>query len=156
MTDTTNDITADGRPAINRGNESPPLLVEDRGKWLRALALAQRDYSIIRENTEPAEHFVRQGIRGFVTFGGIAGFGIRPDGELVGLFSRVRGWGDYLVSEAVRHGATHLNCFDGYLVELYRRRGFIVRERLPNWTVGGPDVVLMCRFGYNTGYAGGE
>lgn len=134
-----------------------PTLIEHRARWLRALALAQRRYSIIAANTEPAENLgICLGIRGFVLSDESGGFGIRSDGELVGLFSRIRGRGDYLVNKAVRYGAIHLNCFDGYLVELYRRHGFIVRERRPNWTVGGPDVVYMCRFGYNTGYTGGE
>lgn len=134
-----------------------PTLVEHRARWLRALASAQSRYSIITANTEPAENLgICLGLRGFVLGDDSGGFGIRSDGELVGLFSRIRGRGDYLVAEAVRHGATHLNCFDGYLVKLYHRHGFQIEECVANWNTNGPDVVYMRRFGYNTGIAGGE
>ncbi len=73
----------------------------------------------------------------------LSGFAVRADGELVGVFSRVKGRGNALVADALFVGATHLDCFDGYLVELYSRHGFYVHHRAPNWTPGGPDVVYM-------------
>lgn len=71
------------------------------------------------------------------------GFCIRGTGELVALFSTKKGFGDYLVRTAIRKGARHLNCFDGYLVKFYKRNGFVVMKREPNWTKGEPDVVYM-------------
>lgn len=72
-----------------------------------------------------------------------AGFAIRADGELVYVFSTARGMGDALVKAAIARGATHLDCFDGYLVSLYSRNGFQRVTSLPNWTEGEPDVVFM-------------
>lgn len=72
-----------------------------------------------------------------------AGFSIRPDGELVYVFSLDRGHGDDIMRAALANGARRLDCFDGYLVEFYARHGFEVTAREPNWTPGGPDVVFM-------------
>ena len=71
------------------------------------------------------------------------GFVISPDGELTNLFSEGKGHGDYLVSRALQRGATHLDCFDGYLVELYNKHGFEEYKRELNWTIGEPSVVYM-------------
>lgn len=73
----------------------------------------------------------------------LSGYVVRPDGELVYVWSRARGRGDALIADAVRNGATHLDCFDGYLPTLYARHGFVVTNRESNWTPGGPDVVFM-------------
>lgn len=74
-----------------------------------------------------------------------SGFVVRADGELVGVFSRVRGRGDDIVSAAIDRGATRLDCFDGYLTGLYARHGFVEYDRAENWTAGAPDVVFMAR-----------
>lgn len=87
--------------------------------------------------TIPAGAFVH------VSDDGLSGFIVCEDGELVGLFSRVRGRGDELVRAAIKAGARRLDCFDGYLTELYARHGFREVRREPNWTPGGPDVVYM-------------
>ena len=72
-----------------------------------------------------------------------AGFAVRPDGELVYVFSTVKGQGDVIVRAAIARGADHLDCFDGYLPGLYSRNGIARITSLPNWTPGGPDVVYM-------------
>lgn len=64
-------------------------------------------------------------------------------GHLKGLFSLVPGRGALLVSEALRAGASLLDCYDGYLPMLYARHGFVEISRSANWTEGGPDVVVM-------------
>lgn len=74
-----------------------------------------------------------------------AGFAIRKDGELVFVHSLTRGLGAALVEVAIRAGATRLDCFDGYLVDLYSAHGFVETSREPNWTPGGPDVVFMAQ-----------
>ncbi len=73
-----------------------------------------------------------------------SGFAVRDSGELVGVFSGVKGRGDALVKAALEIGATHLDCFDaGPLVALYERHGFVIVRREANWFEGGPDVVYM-------------
>lgn len=75
---------------------------------------------------------------------GLSGYVVRPDGELVYVFSRVAGRGSAMVTRAVtRDGATYLDCFDGYLTGFYARHGFVEYKREANWTVGEPDVVYM-------------
>lgn len=73
----------------------------------------------------------------------LSGFGVAPDGTLLGVFSLVRGRGRELLEAAIWRGAESLWCFDGYLTELYGRHGFAEVSREPNWTRGQPDVVHM-------------
>lgn len=80
-----------------------------------------------------------------VTVDGHSGYAVRDTGELVYVFSTVKGRGDHLIARAVRDGATHLDCFDGYLVRLYSSHGFHETRREENWAPGGPDVVYMSR-----------
>ena len=79
-----------------------------------------------------------------------SGYAVRPDGELVYVFSLVKGRGMRLVSSAIMDGAVYLDCFAGYLPSLYRRHGFEVCDTVPNWTSGSPDVVLMALPGYRS------
>lgn len=72
-----------------------------------------------------------------------SGYAVRENGELVYVFSLERGRGNYLVTKALEDGATHLDCFDGYLVDFYGSHGFDIVKRVPNWTPGCPDVVYM-------------
>lgn len=81
--------------------------------------------------------------RYFLSDDGLSGYGITSDGTLVGLFSLKRGQGDALVLDAIAHGASNLDCFDGYLVALYSRHGFKEVDRVPNWDAAGPAVVYM-------------
>jgi hypothetical protein len=81
--------------------------------------------------------------RYFLTEDGQSGYAIRPDGELVLLFSLVKGRGRILVASAIANGARRLDCFDGYLPGLYAQHGFREVERVANWTAGEPDVVFM-------------
>lgn len=92
---------------------------------------------------------------------GDAGFAITPKGELVSLYKGryalnmgVRITGKGLVLEALELGATHLDCFDGYLTKLYASCGFEEVTRLERddqyapdgWgydALGRPDVVYM-------------
>ena len=77
-----------------------------------------------------------------------SGYAIRPDGELVYVFSLVKGRGRFIVSSAIADGAVYLDCFEGYLPRLYGGHGFERVATVPNWTPGGPDVVLMALAGY--------
>jgi len=72
-----------------------------------------------------------------------AGFCIDQSGELSVLFSGSKGQGGNLVRAAIKLGASHLDCFDGYLLLLYKSHGFKVVKREANWFEGGSDVVYM-------------
>ena len=70
-----------------------------------------------------------------------SGYAVKPDGDLVSVFSTEPGRGNQIVSEAKDNGATKLDAFDvGPLKELYGRHGFEEYKREPNWTGKGPDV----------------
>ena len=67
-------------------------------------------------------------------------------GELVGLFSTVRGKGDWLMQHAVSDGANLLDCFaEPALLKLYHRHGFTITRSEANWDPAGLPVVYMNR-----------
>lgn len=78
-----------------------------------------------------------------------SGYAIKPDGELVSVFSAEKGLnrGDKIVQDAIQSGATNLDAFDPYLPKLYEKHGFQEYKRELNWTPGQPDVVYMARPG---------
>lgn len=80
----------------------------------------------------------------YLSYTGKSGFGLSESGDLVSVFS-VEGAGADTVQEAIKRGACTLDCFDGFLPEFYKRFGFYVTAREPNWTPGGPDVIFMAR-----------
>lgn len=106
-----------------------------------ALATAAAERPQIAEScTAPAD--LPHRARYYLAADGRSGFGI-DDGELIGLFSAAAGRGRQLVNAAVDLGARRLDCFDGYLPELYAWHGFVETRRESNWSPGGPDVVYM-------------
>jgi hypothetical protein len=80
--------------------------------------------------------------RYFLSGDGMCGYGI-VNGELVGVHSRIHGHGADIMRSAIKNGATHLDCFDGFLPEFYARFGFTETRREANWSENGPDVVYM-------------
>lgn len=106
-----------------------------------AFDVARATSSAVADATSPFTHVPNTAY--VLTADLLSGYAIRPDGELVNVFSLVPGRGDMLVSHAVANGADHLDCFDGYLPTLYARHGFMATHREQNWTPGGPDVVYM-------------
>lgn len=84
-----------------------------------------------------------EGDRCFLVSGGMGGFIVKADGELIAVFSLVKGRGRALIQAAIMQGATHLDCFDGFLVDFYKSHGFAEVDRADNWTPGAPDVVWM-------------
>ena len=104
---------------------------------------AYRVNSLMRAScTAPAEIYNYQG-KCYLSHDKNSGYMIKDDGDLVLVFSMVKGRGDTIVRHAVKNGAIKLDCFDGYLVDLYSGHGFVVHKREPNWTDGEPDVVYM-------------
>jgi len=111
-------------------------------EFREALRLAQETSGAVADATTPADDLGGTGAC-FLTDDLQSGFRIGWNGELTGVFSLVKGRGDVLVSESVSLGATHLDCFDGYLPTLYGRHGFMEARRERNWVEGDPDVVYM-------------
>lgn len=68
------------------------------------------------------------------------------NGELISVFSLVKGRGISIVKHAITQGGYKLDCFDGYLVKLYYKCGFNEVKRELNWVKGEPDVVYMCNY----------
>jgi hypothetical protein len=84
------------------------------------------------------------GARPYLSPDRLSGFVITADAEIIGLWSAAPGRGDALVRAAIFTGGRRLDCFAGYLSDsLYYRHGFVVVDRQPNHTPGGPDVVWM-------------
>lgn len=108
-----------------------------------ALAAARAERAHIKAATSAPDELPESAAY-YLHADGRSGFGVNG-AELIGLFSSERGRGAALVQAAIAAGATHLDCFDGYLPELYARHGFCETRRVPNWTPGGPDVVYMER-----------
>lgn len=102
---------------------------------------AATESPIVATMTSPFSHVAGTTYR--LTADGRSGYAIRPNGELVMVFSTMRGRGDLLVADAVANGATHLDCFAGYLPALYGRHGFVTTRTEANWTPGGPAVHYM-------------
>ena len=118
-----------------------PLGEVDSFDFERAFNQARTVRPLVRDATSEFDRIAR--CRYFLTEDRLSGFAIRDHGELVYLHSRGYGRGDRLVSCALALGAWRLDCFDGYLVNLYGRHGFVEVAREVNWTPGGPDVVFM-------------
>ena len=111
---------------------------------------ARRDSGLVATMTSEFDPKASRGTKYYEWSDGFnhAGYAIRADGELVYVFSTARGMGDKIMESALANGAVYLDCFDGYLVNLYSRHGFRVVKRVENWTPGEPDVVYMALPGY--------
>lgn len=76
-----------------------------------------------------------------------AGYAIKDGNELVNLFNNggkdTKGAGQWLVLDAVEHGVTKGDHFDGFLTPFYKKLGFTEDHREKNWTAGGPDIVYI-------------
>jgi hypothetical protein len=73
-----------------------------------------------------------------------SGYCIDPEGDLQNVFS-LNHHGSYAVKDAVKNGATTLDCFEGKLPGFYSQFGFAEYRREDNWTLGGPKVIFMKR-----------
>lgn len=93
-------------------------------------------------------------MRTFVADSGDAGFAIKPDGDIVSVFSTRPGAGSQMMNLAVQQGGRKLDAFDTYLPPFYSKAGFraVARVRFndefapPGWDVkkmGRPDIVFM-------------
>jgi hypothetical protein len=105
---------------------------------------AQDSNERIRAATSPAWLVASTpAVEFYLTDDGLSGFGVASNGELVGVFSLVKGRGEALMNEAIYRGATHLDCFEGFLPGFYASFGFIEVGSAANWEPNGPRVVYM-------------
>jgi len=111
---------------------------------------------MFKANITPYSEDAYKGFRTFLSADGKSGYAVKPDGELISVFSLVKGRGERLVDDAIRNkGATKLDAFDinGKLPELYgkymkvnSRLKFADEYAPEGWDyskLGRPDVVTM-------------
>jgi len=111
------------------------------------------------------------GTRLFMTEDGLAGFGVKADGDIISVFRHEngpQGVGRSLVANAVAQGGYRLDAYDTVLPKIYAKEGFVPIARVkfdgafvPNWdrnlyrefNNGEPDVVFMA---YNPNAVGND
>ena len=80
-----------------------------------------------------------------------SGYALKKSGELVSVFSSQGSSGDAIVSDAVKNGASHLDCFatrdkngniGGPLYKLYLRHGFKIDTTMNEGTKGEPYAIV--------------
>ena len=92
---------------------------------------------------------------------GESGFGIKPNGDIVSVFSnsKEKGRSSYMLEMAISQGGRQLDCFDIYLTKIYETHGFKPvakmkwndeyipegwnKENFKDYNNGEPDVVFM-------------
>jgi hypothetical protein len=105
----------------------------------------------------PVEDY--QGMKLFIAESGKSGFAIKPDGDIVSVFSMEKGSGRSVMEAAIAAGGKKLDAFDTILPEFYGEHGFVEAARIPwndefspeGWNKdtfkkfnnGEPDVVMM-------------
>ena len=97
--------------------------------------------------------YKEMGAKCYLSFTGKTGYALKPDGDIISIFSS-EGKGDKAVLSAIARGGTKLDCYAGKLVKFYSLLGFVEYERWDwddqykpdNWDYeefNRPDVVLM-------------
>jgi hypothetical protein len=105
----------------------------------------------------PSEQY--QGMKLFLSDSGKSGFAIKPDGDIVSVFSMEKGSGRSIMEAAISAGGKKLDAFDTVLPEFYGTHGFVEASRMiwndeftpEGWNKetfkefnnGEPDVVMM-------------
>lgn len=108
-------------------------------------------YSAYVSRYEP-EEYERTGAKTYLMDDGRTGFALKPDGDIVSVFSGTH-QGRAALQAAIELGGKKLDCYDGFLSKFYSRFGFKEYERWPwdeqykpaDWDKRDdqPDVVLM-------------
>jgi len=106
------------------------------------------------------EDYREMKVKTYVTETGNAGYAIKPDGDIISVFSKKgSGEGTRAICDAIAHGGTKLDCFEGFLSEqFYPSLGFKESGRLKwddqyapsGWNHGrddSPDIVFMAMGG---------
>jgi hypothetical protein len=105
----------------------------------------------------PVEDY--QGMKLFISESGKSGFALKPDGDIVSVFSMDKGSGRSIMETAISAGGKKLDAFDTILPEFYGTHGFVEAARIPwndeyapegwdketfkDFNNGEPDVVMM-------------
>jgi hypothetical protein len=84
----------------------------------------------------PVEDY--QGMRLFLAEDGLSGVAVKPDGDIVSVFSQA-GAGRSVMELAVAAGGTKLDAFETILPEFYAAHGFVAASRLPWDDTQAPD-----------------
>lgn len=103
-----------------------------------------------------------QDMKLFLSESGQSGFALKPDGDIVSVFSMDKGSGRSIMEVAIAAGGKKLDAFDTILPEFYGTHGFveaaripwndkIAKETMPDWNKetfkkynnGEPDIVMM-------------
>ncbi len=84
----------------------------------------------------PVEDY--QGMRLFLAEDGLSGVAVKPDGDIVSVFSQ-GGAGRSVMELAVAAGGTKLDAFETILPEFYAAHGFVASSRLPWDDTQAPD-----------------
>jgi hypothetical protein len=95
----------------------------------------------------------------FLSESGKSGFAVKPDGDIVSVFSMEKGSGRSVMEAAIAAGGKKLDAFDTILPEFYGDHGFVEAARIPwndeyspegwdkqtfqKYNNGEPDVVMM-------------
>jgi len=149
-----------------RNNELPPVKFLELDSTDKASA--QKFADTLQQSKEssphgasvyvyPAEDY--QGMNLFLSDSGKSGFAVKPDGDIVSVFSMEKGSGRSVMEAAIAAGGKKLDAFDTILPEFYGTHGFVEAARIPwndefapdgwdkqtfkKFNNGEPDVVMM-------------
>ena len=145
---------------------------QNAARFVSAIEEARKSLGAIGEAVKvyPADEYAA--MRLFLSDDGKAGFALKPDGDIISVFSaKGTGAGRAVMETAIAAGGKKLDCFDTILPDFYSVHGFRGTSRLlwndeiamadmPSWDKkafaefnnGEPDVVFMV---YDPAYMGG-
>ncbi len=84
----------------------------------------------------PPEEYIKMGAKLHLSETKLSGFGLKPDGELISVFSMPGAHeGHRAIEAAIKAGATKLDCLGEPLREIYEGHGFEVKKWMP-WEEG--------------------
>jgi hypothetical protein len=126
------DQSTHGRRGFLNGNDP---------KHLEAFIKARSKVSQKFLSPYTVEMLIEHKARVFLSRDKKSGYCVTPEGDLQNVFS-LNHRGTYAVKDAVKNGASTLDCFEP-LLGFYQKFGFAEYRREDNWTPGGPKVIFM-------------
>lgn len=129
---------------------------------------AQKFADTLQQSKEQSEHGAAvyvyptedyQNMKLFMSESGKSGFAVKPDGDIISVFSMEKGSGRSIMEAAIAAGGKKLDAFDTILPQFYGTHGFVEAARIPwndefspegwdkqtfqEYSNGEPDVVMM-------------
>jgi len=164
-------LKATSPDAVSKGQDVAPLFYELEQTPQNAARFAELITASKTSNkfgasvyVYPADDYAKMQL--FVTKDGLSGVGVKPDGDIVSVFS-TGGAGRAIIELAVAAGGTKLDAFETILPKFYSAHGFVAVSRLKwddsqapdgwdktlfrEFNNGEPDVVFMAHD--STGHA---